>query len=163
MKKNRLAVILTIVLVAVAGLLIWNNRYLTTIRGAAADFAVWDTASVTKIFLVDRFDHESLLERHEDGWTVNHDYKAHDVKVNNLLTTMFKVHVRMPVSVASHDNVIKDLAVNGTKVGTMNKMYSLLVSYKSGDVIHITYLRDGMEREADVVLMTSAELEALGE
>ena len=116
MKKNRLTVILTIVLIAIAGLLIWNNRYLTTIRGAAADFAVWDTASVTKIFLVDRFDHESLLERHEDGWTVNHDYKAHDVKVNNLLTTMFKVHVRMPVSVASHDNVIKDLAVNGVKV-----------------------------------------------
>ena len=119
MKKNRLTVILAIVLIAVAGLLIWNNRYLTTIRGAAADFAVWDTAAVTKIFLADRFDHESLLERHEDGWTVNGDYKAHDVKVNQLLTTMFKVHVRMPVSVASHDNVIKDLSVNGTKVETI--------------------------------------------
>ncbi|MBO4818686.1 MAG: trypsin-like peptidase domain-containing protein [Firmicutes bacterium] len=55
------------------------------------------------------------------------------------------------------------LTVNGTKVGTMNKMYSLLVSYKSGDVIHITYLRNGVEHEADVELMTSAELEALGE
>ena len=116
MKKNKLTVILTIVLIAIAGVLIWNNRYLTTIRGAAADFAVWDTASVTKIYLADRFDHESLLERHEDGWTVNHDYKAHDVKVNQLLSTMYKVHVRMPVSVASHDNIIKEMAVNSTKV-----------------------------------------------
>ena len=55
------------------------------------------------------------------------------------------------------------LTVNGTKVGTMNKMYSLLVSFKSGDVIHITYLRNGQKYEADVVLMTSAELEALGQ
>ena len=55
------------------------------------------------------------------------------------------------------------LTVNGTKVGTMNKMYSILVSCKSGDTVHITYLRNGMEHEADVELMTSAELEALGE
>ena len=55
------------------------------------------------------------------------------------------------------------LTVEGTKVGTMNKMYSILVNYKSGDVIHITYLRNGQQREADIVLMTSAELEALSE
>ncbi len=55
------------------------------------------------------------------------------------------------------------LTVNGTKVGTMNKMYSILVSCKSGDTVHITYLRNGMEHETDVVLMTSEELEALGE
>ena len=55
------------------------------------------------------------------------------------------------------------LTVNGTKVGTMNKMYSILVSFKSGDTVHITYLRNGMEHEADVELMTSAELEAIGE
>ena len=55
------------------------------------------------------------------------------------------------------------LTVNGTKVGTMNKMYSLLVNYRSGDVIHITFLRNGQTHEADVELMTSAELEALGE
>ena len=55
------------------------------------------------------------------------------------------------------------LTVNGTKVGTMNKMYSLLVNYRSGDVIHITFLRNGQTHEADVELMTSAELEALVE
>ncbi len=55
------------------------------------------------------------------------------------------------------------LTVNGTKVGTMNKMYSLLVNYRSGDVIHITFLTNGQNHDADVELMTSAELEALGE
>ena len=55
------------------------------------------------------------------------------------------------------------LTVGGTKVGTMNKMYSILVNYKSGESVHITYLRNGSVKDADVVLMTSAELEALAE
>lgn len=115
MKKNRTTVILTIILIAIAGLLIWNNRYLSTLRGTSADFSVWDTAAITKMYLADRLDHESLLERQPDGWTVN-EYKAHDVKVNQLLSTLYKLHVRMPVSVASHDNIIKQMAVNSTKV-----------------------------------------------
>ena len=115
MKKNKLTLFLTIVLIAIAGLLIWNNRYLSTLKGTATDFSVWDTASVTKIFLADRLNHESLLERQPDGWTVN-EYKAHDVKVNQLLSTIYKIHVRMPVSVASHDNIIKQMAVSSTKV-----------------------------------------------
>lgn len=115
MKKNKTTVILTIVLIAIAGLLIWNNRYLSTLKGSAADFSVWDTASITKLYLADRLNHESLLERHPDGWTVN-EYKAHDVKVDQLLNTLYKIHVRMPVSVASHDNIIKQMAVSSTKV-----------------------------------------------
>ena len=55
------------------------------------------------------------------------------------------------------------LEVNGTKVGTMNKMYSLLVSFKSGDTVHVKYLRNGQQHETDVVLMTAAELDSLGE
>ena len=116
MKKNKLALILTIVLVAIAGLLIWNNRYLTTLRGDSADFMVWDTASITKVYLADREDFESLLERTDDGWTLNHDYRAHPKKIDQLLYTMFRVRIRMPVSVASHDNIIAQLASRSTKV-----------------------------------------------
>ncbi len=51
-------------------------------------------------------------------------------------------------------------AVDGKAVGTMNKMYSLLVNYKSGDIVAVTYLRDGTEETAYITLMTSAQLEA---
>ena len=116
MKKNKLALILTIVLIAIAGLLIWNNRYLSTLNGDSADFMVWDTASITKIYLADREDFESLLERTDDGWILNHEYRAHPKKIDQLLYTMFRVRVRMPVSVASHDNIISQLASRSTKV-----------------------------------------------
>ena len=55
------------------------------------------------------------------------------------------------------------LTVNGTRVGTMNKMYSILVNYKSGDSVDVSFLRNGRTMETTVTLMTSKELEELAE
>jgi len=75
-KTNKLTIVIAAILVVVAGVLIWNNRYLTTIQGEAADFQVWDTASVTKVYLADRHERESLLERQPDGsWMLNGTYR----------------------------------------------------------------------------------------
>ena len=76
-KNNRITIIITAILVVIAVLLVWNNRYLSTLQGESSDFQVWDTASVTKIYLADRKDRESLLERQEHGWTLNGAYTAH--------------------------------------------------------------------------------------
>lgn len=122
-KNNRLTIIIAAILVVIAGVLIWNNRYLSTVRGEAADFQVWDTASVTKFYLADRYDHESLLERQPDGtWMLNKTYKGHSKQVQQFLTTLYKVRIKMPVSVASHDNIVKQLAVNSTKVEVYQKV-----------------------------------------
>ena len=116
-KNNRLMIVITALLVVIAGVLIWNNRYLSTVRGDDADFMVWDTASVTKFYLADRDEHESLLERQDDGtWMLNGTYKAHSKQVQNFLTTLYKVRIKMPVSVASHDNIVKMMASGSTKV-----------------------------------------------
>ena len=116
MKKNKTAIIIAIVLIAIAIILVWNNRYLTTLRGDSADFMVWDTASITKVYLADRLDHETLLERHEDGWTLNTDYTAHPKKIDQLMYTLYRVRVRMPVSRSSHDHIIAQMASSSTKV-----------------------------------------------
>lgn len=116
-KNNKWTIIIAAILVVIAGVLIWNNRYLTTIQGEAADFQVWDTATVTKFYLADRRNHESLLERQPDGtWMLNGTYKAHSKQVEALLSTLYKIRIKMPVSRASHDNIVKQLAVNSTKV-----------------------------------------------
>ncbi len=117
MKKNKIFIIIAVILAVIAAVLIWNNRYLTTIRGEAADFSVWDTASVTKIYLADRHEHETLLERNSDNtWNLNQDYTAHPKVISQLLETLYKIHIRMPVSVSSHDNVIARMAGESTKV-----------------------------------------------
>lgn len=116
MKKNKPAIIIAIVLIAVAIVLIWNNRYLTTLRGDSADFMVWDTASITKVYLADRLDHETLLERQEQGWTLNKDFKAHPKAIDQLMYTLYRVRIRMPVSRSSHDHIIAQMASHSTKV-----------------------------------------------
>ena len=47
------------------------------------------------------------------------------------------------------------LTVNGTEVGTMNKINSIIVGYKDGDTVTVTYLRGGQEYTADVRLSTN--------
>ncbi len=42
--------------------------------------------------------------------------------------------------------------VEGTEVGTMNKINSILVAYKVGDTVSVTYIRDGQTYETSVVL-----------
>jgi hypothetical protein len=116
MNKKNILVLLLIFLAVLAVLLVWNNRYLSTLEGEAADFSVSDTASVTKIFLADLDTNAVLLERTSEGWLLNGKYKAHQRKVDQILTTMYRLRVRNPVSLASHDNVVSRMASIGIKV-----------------------------------------------
>ena len=134
-KNNRITIIIAALLVVIAGVLIWNNRYLSTLQGEASDFQVWDTASVTKIYLADRRENESLLERQEHGWILNGIYKAHPKQVNYLLTTLYKIRIKMPVSVASHDNIVKQLASKSTKV----EIYQMVPRINLFDKIKLFY------------------------
>ena len=115
MKNNRIALIITLFLVVVAVFFVWNKNATSTLHNDA-DFAVSDTASVTKIFIADMNANEVLLERDSDGWILNKDYKAQQRKVSDLLYTMMKLRVRTPVAQASQDNVIKRMAGMAVKV-----------------------------------------------
>ena len=116
MKKNSIAIITTSLLIVIAALLLWNNRYLTSLRGEAYDFTVRDTASVTKMFFADKSGNQVLLRRTDSGWTVNDKYNAQSTMVNNILYTLDKLRIKMPVSLAAHDNVITRMAGTNTKV-----------------------------------------------
>lgn len=47
--------------------------------------------------------------------------------------------------------------VEGIEVGTMNKINSILVGYKVGDTVKITYIRDGKTVEAEIVLSSGSK------
>lgn len=153
-RNNRITIIITAILVVIAGVLIWNNRYLSTIQGESSDFQVWDTASVTKIYLADRRERESLLERHADGWTLNGTYKAHSKQVNYLLTTLYKIRIKMPVSVASHDNIVKQLASQSTKV----EVYQMVPRINLFDKVKLFY----HEKRTKVFYVGDATMDSSG-
>ena len=116
-KKKRTTLVVLMAFVAVIlGVWIANSIYHSNNRKKECYFMVRDTASVTKIYLADRREQESLLERQEHGWTLNGTYTAHPKQVQYLLTTLCKLRNDMPVSKASHDNIVKQLAMQSTKV-----------------------------------------------
>jgi hypothetical protein len=116
MKKNRVTLIITLMLLfAAAGLFITNSY--TTLRKGVSDFSIEDTSSVTKLFLADKNNNEVLLERMPDGsWMVDGKYTAQSAKVSFFLKTLADLEVRSPVPLAARNNVITRMAVIAKKI-----------------------------------------------
>jgi hypothetical protein len=116
MKKNKLSVIAVILLALTAAYFIYTNN-VGTIKKELKDFAVKDTASITKIFMADKEGESVLLEKKENGkWMVNNTFWAREDAIYTLLKTMYKVEVKSPVSKEAFNNVVSLLSGTGVKV-----------------------------------------------
>ncbi len=112
-KKIQIAIVLILATVATYFTITGQNG---TIKKELRDFAIEDTASVDKLFLVDKLNNSILLERQNGFWTVNKDYVARQDLVDLVLKTLHRIRVKDPVAKAAHENVVKNLAVKSTKV-----------------------------------------------
>ena len=98
MKKNRVTLIITLILLLAAVILVITNSY-TTLKKDVSDFSVQDTALVTKIFLADKNNNEVTLTRSAGGtWLVNGKYTAQEAKISSFLKTLKDLEVRSPVA-----------------------------------------------------------------
>jgi len=99
-----------------------NTGDSTSLPDAEINFAIADTASITKIFLADAGDREILLERiSSDHWSLNGKDKARQDAIDMLLKTIKRIRVKRPVSHSAVNNVVKELAVKHTKVEIYTK------------------------------------------
>ena len=123
------------------------------------DFAVKDTAAITKVFLAGKNEKQVTLTRlSKSQWKVNGTYKARKDLVKVLLKTICNIEVKSPVAKAARENVIKRLASGATKVeiytdgeepnkvyyvggATQNTMgtYMLLENSSEPFIIHLPY------------------------
>lgn len=104
------------VLALVAVILVLNNSK-GTLRSEVGNFAIDDTASVTKIYMADMQGNEVLLREEQPGsWSLNDTIKARKEGVELLLTTMSRLAVKAPVSKATYNTVISRLASSSVKV-----------------------------------------------
>ena len=125
MKRNKLLLIVTI-LVVIVGILFLINRKYTTLDDVESGFAVEDTASITKIFMVDKNNKSVLLVKEAPGkWKLNNKNLAQNFNVTMLLRTMKDIAVRYPVSLAARDNVIRRLATIARKVEIYQSSYRI--------------------------------------
>lgn len=115
MKKNTLIIILILVLAGIVTVFALRKSN-SSVKRELRDFAVEDTASIDKIFMVRKDLKQITLSRSGNQWLVNEKYKARPDAVDNLLKTLYRVRVKSPVSKTMMDNAVKMLATRNTKV-----------------------------------------------
>src|SRR5690349_12632150 len=113
LKKNKILIIATLVLAIVAVWLIMRTRSGTVQE--YHNFAVEDTASITKIFLADRSGKSIELEREGNRWHLNKKYYARRDAVKSLLETLKLVSLRSVVPKSMYNTVIKQLSTGAIK------------------------------------------------
>jgi hypothetical protein len=114
---NRNLIALVIVL-ALGGLTFWlvSKDSTSSVSRELRDFALTDTASVTKIFLADKTLKKVELTRQENNvWLINGKYNARPDAIQNLLRTMHNLSVRQPIGLKARQNVIKRLMTGSVK------------------------------------------------
>jgi hypothetical protein len=124
-RKHTIILILTIILITTALFLIFN-RGSGTFNKSINEFAVKDTASITKVFLADKKNRTILLERVGVGdWLLNGSYKARNSGVNLLFETFVHLVPKFPVPKSGHDNIVAQLAAASIKVEIYQEVYRI--------------------------------------
>lgn len=115
-KKNIVYLFVLVILIGIALVLIFKNKN-GSLSSRLKDFAVEDTASITRIFIADKRGKSALLERQAEGWwKVNGKYKVRQDLMGYLLESIKRVEVQSPVSNIAMPNVQSSIAASGMKV-----------------------------------------------
>lgn len=122
--KNKKLIIIAIILIPVAWWILTQNDN-STLKENESEFAINDTAAVTKIFIADKKNNSVLLERSSEGWLLNGKYATNPRLVDFLLETIRRLQVKSPVPKAARNNIVKRMASIGIKVEIYQQAYRI--------------------------------------
>lgn len=132
MKKNRIYLIILVILLIITAYFVFTNTS-STISEELREFNVQDTAAIDKIFMADKAGNQVLLERKSTAsWTLNGKYNAREDAIRLLLNTLTVMEVRSPVGKAARNHIIKDMAAKGVKVEIYQKGQLVKTFYVGG-------------------------------
>jgi len=97
------------------------------------NFAVSDTASVSKIFIADRSGTTITLNRVESDWIVNNKYKVRKDAITTILNTIQQIRIQRPVPKNAFETVVKNLATTGVKVEIYSDTKMPIKTYTIGN------------------------------
>lgn len=95
-------------------------------------FTVEDPSIIDRIYLVDKSDNEIELQKTANGWMVNDKFKARPDAIASLLETMKMIRPEQPASRAAHDNIVKAMSIQSTKVEAFDENNDLITAYYVG-------------------------------
>ena len=116
MKKIRVNILLAVLFIAAACYFLFRDNF-STVRQEDRNFAVEDTAAVTRIFLADRNNHSVTLDRKgPNQWMLNGQYRTRQQGISLILDCLKKIRVQSRVPKNSFNTVVKELATTGIKM-----------------------------------------------
>ena len=133
MISKKAQVVILLLLTIFVGYLVTKQTGL--VSADVRNFAVKDTASITKIVLTDKHNNSILLKRKQGKWIVNNKGVAQQKSINLLLGALFQVRVKEPVSKALLSEVTDNFSNNSTQVEIYEKNKLL-------KIIHVSSLTD---------------------
>ncbi len=111
MNKRRVIFLAGILVIAALSVLLFRKKIFK--ENNISDFAVQDTASITRIFIADKNGHQSTLDKTPEGkWRVNGKFDVQESKMQTLMDCIYRVRVKSPVPKKERDDVIKILATS---------------------------------------------------
>jgi hypothetical protein len=148
MKKNLLYLMLLLVVGAATYYFVFKKDT-PAFSEKEANFTVKDTNNITTIFLASMQNEQIKLSRNEDGWIMNDSVPVRIDAVQALLESLAAQRAEQPVAMSYHDNVIKELSGNSTKVEIYKGKEKTNTFYvgKNPGTNNVTYmLNEGAER-----------------
>lgn len=133
MKKNKVLFGVFILLVIASAYFI-ITRSSNTIKSELSDFAVKDTAAISKIFLADRKNNQITLDKVNGSWMVNGKSKARPDAIESLLKTIYQIEVRNPIGERAQNTIIRHLSSVAIKceIYLNNKKKPEIIYYVGG-------------------------------
>jgi len=157
MKRNK-GIIVIIIIFIVLAVVIFSGKGYSTLEDRESNFAVSDTARITKIFIADKSENAVLLTRNNSGWMVNRDHRANTGLVDILLGTIKKLKVKTPVSLAAHDNVVRRMSAIGRKVEVYQTAYRVnlfdkLKLFEYEKLVRVFYVGDATQNNLGTYML----------
>jgi hypothetical protein len=115
MTRNKIIIIVVAVLL-LACLILFVKPYLNSLSFNEKAFAIEHTEKISKVILTNTKGQKTELSKENNIWMLNHQYKAREQVVLNLLNALSNIKADYPVSKSGHNNVMKMLLSNNTKV-----------------------------------------------
>lgn len=130
MKKYKTSFILLLILAVLATVLLLRNTDGTLLK-KNNKFAVEDTASITKFFLVDKNNNSVKLVRSANGtWLLNDKHEVNPTMIEIMLKTFRSIEVISPVSKGVRNTMIRVMAGKSVKTEIYQKVYRINIFNK---------------------------------
>ena len=115
MSNKQLNKFILLAIIVLTLLLLWLVKS-TDSESEEYNFAVADTAAISRIFIADMKGNSILLDRNSNSWKIDNKHRVQNKTMEVILRTIKDISVQRPVSESAYNKVIADLATNGVKV-----------------------------------------------